>query len=124
MRFLARQVSAAASKKRLASQRPPHRPLIAVLRGHALLQQFPQHPGNTGIPPRRLNAGPLRHVLFQSDGDITELMFRGHENSVTRDQCLRERTASTSKHVGTDALVRPPGKARQPRNCYFHPWVR
>ena len=87
MRFLAGQVPAGTAQKRLASQRPPHRPLIAVLSGHAFLQQFAQQPRNTRIPLRRLDAGPLGHVLFQGDGDITKLGFGGHENSVTQKQC-------------------------------------
>ena len=55
MGFLARQVAAAALEKRLASQGPSHRPLIAILRSHTLLQQFTQQPGNAGIPPGRLD---------------------------------------------------------------------
>jgi hypothetical protein len=40
MRFLARQISTAAPKKGLSSERTPHGALVAVLSGHALLQQF------------------------------------------------------------------------------------
>src|SRR5579862_4693155 len=90
MRLLARQVWASAPQKRLASQRPSHRRFIAVLGGHTFLQQFTQKPRNTRIPPRRLYAGPLGHVFFQGDGNITELCFDCHENSVTRNQCISQ----------------------------------
>jgi hypothetical protein len=88
MRFLARQVATTATQKRLAFQRTPHGPLVTVLSGHAFLEQFTQQPRNAGIPPRRLNAGPLGNVFFEGDGYIPKLGFGGHENSVTRNQCV------------------------------------
>jgi hypothetical protein len=43
-----------------------------VMSRHALPQQRPQQSRNAGILSRRLNASPLRDLLFESHGDIAQ----------------------------------------------------
>ena len=116
MRFLARQVSLGAVKKRLASKRPPHSTIVVVAGGHAFFQEISQQAGNAGISAGRLDARPPRDIFFESHGYIAELRFRGHENSVTRSPCMRTRAASRTMWGRTPSSVQP-DKARQPRHC-------
>jgi len=39
---------------------------------HALFQQFAEQPGDAGILPGGLDAGPLGDVLFEGDGYVAE----------------------------------------------------
>ena len=72
MGLVARQVASIAMQKRLPGEGPLHGVLVCRLGGHALRQEFTKQPGDAGIAPGGLDAGPLGDVLFEGDGYVAE----------------------------------------------------
>lgn len=78
---------------------------------HLFLQQFSEQAGDAGVAAGGFDASPLGDVFFESDGDVAELRFGGHENSVTRKSCRAN--ALSQKNAGEN----------KPNPVAIIPWV-